>query len=310
MEGLMASNPVYNAKVKFQKCLVLYARAATSGEAEAAATQARRIMEAHAINPWDLGDKGWRTGMGNFGRNALFQKLKEEYRAVHPPAPNDLVWAIDESLSIAEAVAYRAGDYVIVPAAIPADKWGSGYVVYSVWFGPYDRPLQYREKLRQSSHYPGDGSDDCMARAQKHHLRRLKEAKKPKLSDEEHMAKLRRDYPHIDFNFGEEEQQEPEVSVNIHDVNTPAAQEPEVGDNAAKVNTHGVNNNDVNTHSSPGRRKDRHRPRKGDRHKPGYMAAYMRKRRAEGKVADAEEIARLRARVAELKSALAQALLE
>jgi hypothetical protein len=28
------------------------------------------------------------------------------------------------------------------------------------------------------------------------------------------------------------------------------------------------------------RRKDRHRPRKGDRHKPGYMRDYMRRRRA------------------------------
>jgi hypothetical protein len=78
-----------------------------------------------------------------------------------------------------------------------------------------------------------------------------------------------------------------------------------VGVNTAEVNTHGVNPSDVNTHSSPDRRKDRHRPRKGDRHKPGYMAAYMRKRRAGGKVGKEAEIARLRARVAELESALA-----
>jgi hypothetical protein len=74
-------------------------------------------------------------------------------------------------------------------------------VVYSVYFGPDDLPLRYREKLRKGP-YTGDGSYDCMERAQKHHLRQLKAAKKPKPGDEEHMAKLRREYPPIDWDFG------------------------------------------------------------------------------------------------------------
>jgi hypothetical protein len=43
--------------------------------------------------------------MGNFGRNDLLQTLRQEHRAKHPPKPGILVWEIDETTSIPEAVA-------------------------------------------------------------------------------------------------------------------------------------------------------------------------------------------------------------
>jgi hypothetical protein len=162
----------YETKIRFQKCLAQWERAATSGERTAAETAARRIAIAHAIDPWSLGDEGL-NGTGNFGRNDLLQTLRQEHRAKHPLNPGILVWEIDAAASIPEAVAYQAGDYTIVPSVIGASKWGSAYVVYAVYFGSADVQLRYRERLRREP-FGSDGSNDCMKRAQRHYERQQK----------------------------------------------------------------------------------------------------------------------------------------
>jgi hypothetical protein len=170
----MPVSQVFATKIRFQKCLVQWERAATPGEKAAAEVVARRLMAAHDIDPWSLSDRGFLAGMGNFGRNDLLQTLRHEHRAKHPPKPGTLVWEIDEANSLPEAVAYRAGDYTIVPGVIGASKWGSAYAVYTAYFRPPGFPMNYRERLRQVG---GDSSDDCMERAQRHHERQQKKKK-------------------------------------------------------------------------------------------------------------------------------------
>jgi hypothetical protein len=167
----------YATLVRFQKCLVQWDRAATAGERAAAETAARRVAAAHGIDPWLISDQGMLSGMGNFSRNGLLQALRQEHRARHPPKPGVLAWEIDATLSIPEAVAYKAGNYTIAPSVIGASKWRGAYVVYEAYFGSANVPLRYRERLRKEP-FGGDSSDDCMKRAQRHHERQQKKKKR------------------------------------------------------------------------------------------------------------------------------------
>jgi hypothetical protein len=69
--------------IKFQKALALAAAASTPFEAEAAERAARRLMETYKIDPVEIPDVSFYSRM-NFADNALFKKLREEWRAAHP----------------------------------------------------------------------------------------------------------------------------------------------------------------------------------------------------------------------------------
>jgi hypothetical protein len=69
--------------VKFQKALAVFARASNAHEVEAAELAARRLMEAHNIDPvtvpnWSMYDHQ------RFADNALLKKLRDEWLGVHP----------------------------------------------------------------------------------------------------------------------------------------------------------------------------------------------------------------------------------
>jgi hypothetical protein len=159
----MAIAPEYQIRIRFQKCLVQWERAATDGEKTAAEAAVRRIAIEHALDPWSINDEGLRGGP-NFGRNDLLQTLRQEHRARHPLKPGALVWEIDAASSIPEAVAYRAAapafaeyDYLVAPGAVGASGWGSAYVVYGAYFGLIGMQTHWRERLRREP-YGSDGS--------------------------------------------------------------------------------------------------------------------------------------------------------
>jgi hypothetical protein len=145
----------YQLKLKFERCLNQAARAGTPGEAQAAEDAARRIMTEHDINPCEFPDEGVSfSGHRNFGRFEFLQTLRMEYIQAHPPKPDELVWAIDETRSIPEAVAYTAGEYSLVPILIHEPR-GHDRVGYRVYCGDqviaYDQ-LSFSAKERAETH--------------------------------------------------------------------------------------------------------------------------------------------------------------
>jgi hypothetical protein len=70
----------------FQKALARAAFASNPFEAEAAELAVRRIMVARKIDPTRVPDQYFLSRHISFADNPLLQKLREEYRAAHPPA--------------------------------------------------------------------------------------------------------------------------------------------------------------------------------------------------------------------------------
>jgi hypothetical protein len=127
----MTMSKEWRDREKLQKCLYMYERASTPLEAEAAEAAARRLVHECNVDPTLVPDEYAHV---NLGRNVLLQRLREEWIAKHPPKADALSWRIDEAHSIPEAVAYRAGDYLVYPFMMKGFAGSGDYVSYSVTF--------------------------------------------------------------------------------------------------------------------------------------------------------------------------------
>lgn len=78
--------------IKFQKALALAAAASNQHEKAAAEQAARRVMDAHDIDPV-LIPNGSLYSRINFADNAVLKKLREEWQEAHP----DRVYKVDRS---------------------------------------------------------------------------------------------------------------------------------------------------------------------------------------------------------------------
>jgi hypothetical protein len=244
---------VISNKKKFQKTLALAAGASNPHEAKAAERAARQLMEEHKINPVELCDESLYDGQ-NFASNTLFQKLREEYQAAHPPKADQLVWKVDWACSVGDTVVYKAEQYSL---ATYVGKVFAGHVTtyYSVHFG--------NEQLNR-----GFSSSDAKAFAQRHYKRRLKEAKAQRATPEQ-VFNATRMYAGMFDDFL------PESSVNTtHEVETTEAPNCEFQPEAMPEQPVNTNNK-----SKPAKPVNTN-PRNRDRHSPNYMRDYMRRRRA------------------------------
>lgn len=73
-----------NDVLKFQKALALAASVSNPFEAAAAESAVRRIMESRNIDPTRVPNQSFVSRHINFANNTLLQKLREEFRALHP----------------------------------------------------------------------------------------------------------------------------------------------------------------------------------------------------------------------------------
>jgi hypothetical protein len=128
--------------ITFQKALTLAAAASNPNEAAAAELAVRRILVARNINPCVVPDQSFLSRHINFADNPLLQKLREEYRALHPPARRGKRTPKRASRNKTKsAAAWTWTDATCGIDEIPGKTATVDGKSYTVWIGSHGKPI-------------------------------------------------------------------------------------------------------------------------------------------------------------------------